>query len=355
MSNSAPNALPYQGPSDCWHLRVGRWSVLLHRRAWLVTLAMTVLLVLASLVALSIGSAQLTIADAWHTLLGQGNRLQEVMVFKIRLPRLLAVIVAGAALGLSGCLIQTLVRNRLATPDMVGVNEGATLAIVLFSLYLTAGSWPWWASPLGASLAVAALYTLCRNPGEQGYLFVVIGIALTELFQALGDFLMSTQSLVHLNSLYLWTMGHFAGQGYSVLAPVALCLLALCPLLAWLVRPLSALPFGTATAQGLGVNVNRLQLLILTLAILVAALGTAIGGPVIFIAMAAPILASKLVRNGPVPVWIAALAGALLLVLSDTLVRVLAQPTEVPTGIMTRFLGGILLLFLLIQDRRRVD
>src|SRR5690606_11967790 len=109
---------------------------------------------------------------------GHGNRLQQVMMFDIRLPRVLAVIVAGAALGLSGCLVQTLVQNRLATPDMIGVNEGATVAIVVFSLHLTFGSWPWWAAPLGALFAAACLFTLCRHPGEQGYLFIVVGIGL---------------------------------------------------------------------------------------------------------------------------------------------------------------------------------
>ncbi len=132
------------------------------------------------------------------------------MVFRIRLPRIAAVIVAGLAMGIAGCMIQTLVRNRLATPDMVGVNEGASFAVIVFSLYLTVGSWPWWASPLGAVLSAAALFAFCRRPGEQGYLFIVVGIALGELFGALGDFAMSTQPLVHLGSIYLWTMGHFA-------------------------------------------------------------------------------------------------------------------------------------------------
>lgn len=351
----AKNAPLPPHPSGTWHLRLGPVSLLLHQRSWLMTLMLALALALASLVALSVGSGQLSMADALQTLLGQGNRLQEVMVFKIRLPRLVAVLVAGAALGLSGCLIQTLVRNRLATPDMIGVNEGATLAIVIFALYITLGSWPWWAAPIGAVFAAVSLYVLCRRPGEQGYLFVVVGIGMSELFNAVGDFAMSTQSLVHLNSLYLWTMGHFAGQGYHIVGPVSLCLLVLTGPIIWLSRPLATLGFGTATAQGLGINVNRLQLLVLAVAILVAALGTAIGGPIVFIAMAAPILASKLVRSGPVPLWVAALGGALLMLLSDTLVRVLAQPTEIPTGIMTRFLGGLLLLALLIQDRRRAD
>ncbi|MEL7559139.1 iron ABC transporter permease [Stutzerimonas chloritidismutans] len=342
-------------PSGVWALRIGGLSLLLHRRNWLMCGLLTLLLAVLATLAISLGSGKMGLQDVIVTLLGNGSKLHEIMVFKIRMPRVAAAIVAGLAMGMAGCLIQTLVRNRLATPDMIGVNEGASLAIVGFSLYLTLGSWPWWASPLGAVLAAMALFTLCRRPGEQGYLFIVIGIALSELLGAIGDFAMSTQPLVHLGSLYLWTMGHFAGVSYQTVNPIATVLLALCPLMALVHRPLALLRFGDATAQNLGIRVPLVQLGVLGLAILVASLGTAIGGPVVFIAMAAPILASWLARDNLAPLWLSALCGAVLLLGSDTLVRVLAQPEEIPTGIMTRLLGGILLLALLIKDRRGAD
>jgi iron complex transport system permease protein len=342
-------------PSGVWALRIGSLSLLLHRRNWLMCGLLTLLLTVLATLAISLGSGKMGLQDVIATLLGNGSKLHEIMAFKIRMPRVAAAIVAGLAMGMAGCLIQTLVRNRLATPDMIGVNEGASLAVVGFSLYLTLGSWPWWASPLGAVLAAVALFTLCRRPGEQGYLFIVIGIALSELLGAIGDFAMSTQPLVHLGSLYLWTMGHFAGVSYQTVNPIAMVLLALCPLMALVNRPLALLRFGDATAQNLGIRVPLVQLGVLGLAILVASLGTAIGGPVVFIAMAAPILASWLARDNLAPLWLSALCGAVLLLGSDTLVRVLAQPAEIPTGIMTRLLGGILLLALLLKDRRGAD
>lgn len=342
-------------PSGTLCLRLGSHTLLLHRRAWLITLGLLVALTLLSLLALTLGSGKITMMGVIQTLLGEGSRLDQVTVFKIRLPRILAVLVAGAAMGLSGCLVQTLVRNRLATPDMIGVNEGASLAIIIFSLYLTLGTWPWWAAPFGALFAAAVLYALCNKPGEQGYLFVVIGIGVSELMNALGQFVMSTQSLVHLTSLYLWNMGNFVGQGYGTLLPVSLLLLLICPWTVCLSRSLGVLRLGPVTARTLGVSVNRVQLGVLAQAIIVAALGTAIGGPVVFIAMAAPILASWLSRDRIVPLWIAALCGALMLLASDTLVRVLASPHEVATGIMTRILGGLLLLFILLKDRQKAD
>jgi iron complex transport system permease protein len=342
-------------PSGVWTLRLGGISLLLHRRSWLMFTLLVLVLLGLTVLATSLGSGHLGVRDVIATLTGNGSRLQEIMVFKIRLQRVAAAIIAGLGMGMAGCLIQTLVRNRLATPDMVGVNEGASLAVIGFALYLTLGDWPWWASPLGALLAAAALFTLCRRPGEQGYLFIIIGIAVSELLGAIGDFAMSTRPLVHLGSIYLWSMGHFAGTGYRTVLPIAALLLALCPLMAWLARPLALLRFGDATAQNLGVRVPLIQLGVLGLAILVAALGTAIGGPVVFIAMAAPILASWLARGNLAPIWLAALCGALLLLGSDTLVRLLAQPEEIPTGTMTRMLGGLLLLGLLLRDRRESD
>ncbi|VXB79490.1 Iron complex transport system permease protein [Pseudomonas sp. 8BK] len=347
--------MPSHQPSGLWHLRLGTLNLLLHRRTWLISLLVLAVLLTLVIVAISLGSGRMGVLDVLATLSGQGSKLDDIMVFKIRMPRVAAVVVAGLAMGMAGCLIQTLVRNRLATPDMVGVNEGASLAVIGFALYLTLGSWPWWASPLGAALAAVALFVLCRRPGEQGYLFIVIGIALSELLGAIGDFFMATRPLVHLGSIYLWTMGHFAGASYQTVAPISLILLALIPLLAWINRPLALLRFGEATAQNLGIKVAALQLAVLGVAILVAALGTAIGGPVIFIAMAAPIIASCLARDHLAPIWLAALCGAVLLVGSDTLVRLLAQPEEIPTGIMTRLLGGVLLLILLLKDRKGSD
>lgn len=344
-----------RAPSGSWHLRLGPLSLLLHRRASWMGLLMLALLLGLALLAIVQGSGRLSAGDALATLFGQGSKLQQVMVFQLRLPRVAAVLVAGLAMGMAGCLVQTLVRNRLATPDMIGVNEGASLAVVGFALYLTLGSWPWWAAPLGALLAAAALFSLCRRPGEQGYVFIVVGIALSELLGAMGDFFMASQPLVHLGAIYLWSMGHFAGASYQTIVPVTLLLLALCPLLLLLNRPLALLRFGEPSAQNLGLRVPLLQLGVLGLAILVAALGTAIGGPVIFIAMAAPVLASWLARDHLAPIWLAALCGAVLLLGADLLARLLAQPAEIPTGIMTRLLGGVLLLVLLLKDRKGND
>jgi iron complex transport system permease protein len=354
-SLTLPSTSPVITPTGKWRLQFGQYNLLVEKRAVIVSVILILMLLVGIVIAVSVGSAKLTPLSALQAFLGDASRMVNIMVFKIRLPRVVAVVVAGAALGLSGCLIQTLVRNRLATPDMIGVNEGATLAITFFTLYITVGAWPWWAAPIGAMLAAVILFLLCKNPGEQGYLFVVIGIGVSELMRAVGEFMMSTESIVHVSSVYMWSMGNFVGQGYTTSLPVVMLLLLLCPFIVYFSRQLNVLRLGVSTAQSLGINVNRVQLSILMLAIMVAALGTAIGGPIVFIAMAAPILASYCVKNRIVPLWSAALLGALLLLFSDTLVRVLADPHEVATGIMTRILGGIMLLVFLLRDKGSAD
>ncbi|MGL6313603.1 FecCD family ABC transporter permease [Vibrio sp. WXL103] len=355
VNNTVQSQSRAPAPTGKWLWRHQHLSILLEKRAVWVAMLLLLSLATLALLAISVGSAKLTPWVALKALFGESSRMVEIMVFKIRMPRVFAVLVAGAALGLSGCLIQTLVRNRLATPDMIGVNEGATLAITFFVLFVTLGAWPWWAAPIGAVVAAITLFLLCRNPGEQGYLFVVIGIGVSELMRAIGEFLMSTVSIVHVSSVYLWSMGNFVGQGYNTTLPVASILLMLVPFVVYFSRQLDLLRFGGGVAQGLGVNINRVQLAVLSLAILVAALGTAIGGPVVFIAMAAPIGASYLLKGRVVPLWTAAILGAMLLLMSDTLVRVLANPHEVATGIMTRILGGVLLFIFLLRDKGKID
>ena len=112
-------------PTGVWTLRLGAMSLLLHSRNWLMFALLSAVLALLVVLAISLGSGNMGVRDVLATLAGNGSKLHEIMVFKIRMPRVAAAIVAGFAMGMAGCLIQTLVRNRLATPDMIGVNEGA--------------------------------------------------------------------------------------------------------------------------------------------------------------------------------------------------------------------------------------
>ena len=288
-----------------------------------------------------------------QTLLGEGNRLSEVTVFKIRLPRIVAVLVAGAAMGLSGCLVQTLIRNRLATPDMIGVNEGPPGHHRLLPL------------PDPRQLALvgrAAGRPVCRRralcpvqqAGEQGYLFVVIGIGVSELMNAIGQFVMSTQSLVHLTSLYLWNMGNFVGQGYSTVLPVGILILLVCPWIIYLSGPWAYCVWAPSPPESGGERQSG--------AARRAGPGHRRGG-----ARHRHRRPRGVHRHGGPGARLLAQPGSHRAAVDCRPVRRPAaagqrypgagagQPHEVATGIMTRILGGLLLLFILLKDRQKAD
>ncbi|CCQ11007.1 ABC-type Fe3+-siderophore transporter, permease component [Pseudoalteromonas luteoviolacea B = ATCC 29581] len=276
--------------------------------------------------------------------------MKQILVLDLRLPRVISAIAAGLGMGIAGSLLQNLIRNRLATPDMVGVNEGAIFAMVLVSLLFTQTAIVWWVAPVGALSAMLMLYAFCRKHEHQGYTFIVMGLGFSTLLRAITEFLMATESLVHISSIYIWSMGSFIGQSMTSTYAVLCVLFGAIPLLSYLVTQLNVLRIGSIQAQSLGVPVKRVQALTLILAVVITALSSAIAGPIAFIAMAAPILASSLLRHRSIPIWVAGLCGAILLLVSDTLVRLLANPAEVATGILTRIVGGIFLFWVIIKD-----
>ncbi|HEY1178333.1 MAG TPA: iron chelate uptake ABC transporter family permease subunit, partial [Phytomonospora sp.] len=157
-------------PPDSLTLRFGARSVLLPRRATVVALSIVVLLLLATAASVAVGNGRTVGWRAIDALLGGDNAFARRTVFDYRLPRVVAGAVAGAALGLAGCLTQTLARNRLATPDLVGVSDGATVGVLVTVLGSTTASiGAWWAGPLGAVVAAAAVVAVAGGLGTAGY------------------------------------------------------------------------------------------------------------------------------------------------------------------------------------------
>ncbi|MFC3034656.1 FecCD family ABC transporter permease [Pseudoalteromonas fenneropenaei] len=350
LLRNKPTTSPRYHPTGQLLFQTSSTSWLIAKRPVFVALSLLLLLLLCTVWSLSVGSTSLSLSEVAQALMGEGSRMKQILVLDLRLPRVTSVIAAGLGMGIAGSLLQNLIRNRLATPDMVGVNEGAIFAMVLVSLLFTQAAIVWWMAPVGALIAMLMLYAFCHKHEHQGYTFIVVGLGFSTFLRSITEFLMSTDSLVHVSSIYVWSMGSFIGQSLTS-TYVVLALLALTsPLLAYLVAQLNLLRVGQVQAMSLGVPVLRVQVLTLSLAVLITALSSAIAGPIAFIAMAAPILASSLLRHRTVPIWVAGLCGAILLMLSDTLVRVLANPEEVATGILTRIIGGIFLFWIIIKD-----
>ncbi|WP_449066507.1 FecCD family ABC transporter permease, partial [Planomonospora algeriensis] len=304
--------------------------------------------------ALVAGQSAMTAGQALDALRGIGAGGQILLVQEIRLPRIVAGLVAGAALGLSGCLTQALARNRLATPDMLGINQGAVIAIMLAGLFSSAQTLfeHWWTGPLGALAAAAAVFAISGGVGTQGYRFIVTGLAVTTLAGALTQSVLAWQGLSSATAVHSWSVGSLAGRGYPVALPVAVGLALLLPAALAVSRRLDVMRFGEDVGTGLGANPRATRLAVLALAVALAGLAIGVGGPIAFVALAAPVIAARL--SGPVrlPLIGAPLTGAALVVAADTIGRVIASGAEIPAGVVTSILGGPFLLWTLLSDRR---
>ncbi|WP_380280998.1 Fe(3+)-hydroxamate ABC transporter permease FhuB [Kitasatospora purpeofusca] len=328
-------------------IRRGTLSVLLPRRSALAAFGLAAALLAAVVVSAHAGQSELGLGRTFQAVFGHGERLDVLLVQKFRLGRIVAGLAAGAALGLAGCLTQTLARNRLATPELLGVNDGATAA-VLISVTASGTFGAWWAGPIGALVAVAVVTFVSGGLGARGYRVLVVGLAMSALASAVIQVAMARRSLSSASSLYVWTSGSLNGRDYAVATPVLIGLAVLVPLALVVARRLAVLRFDDNVASSLGVDPGRVRLACLLLAVALAGLAVGVCGPVGFVALAAPVVAGRLAGPARVPVLGSALVGAVLIVLADTLGRVLISGVEIPVGIVTTVLGGPFLLWVLL-------
>ncbi|NEB50973.1 Fe(3+)-hydroxamate ABC transporter permease FhuB [Streptomyces griseus] len=336
-------------PADTLVLRRGPLSLLVTRRAALAALALAGALLLAVVLSAYAGQSDMGVGRTFRAVLGQGDRFDVLLVQKFRLGRIVAGLTAGAALGLAGCLTQTLARNRLATPELLGVNDGATAAVLLSVTLSATGSFgAWWAGPLGALAAVIVVTTVSGGLGQRGYRVLVVGLAMSALASAITQVVLSRRSLSSASSLYVWTSGSLNGRSYSVAVPVLIGLAVLVPVALVVARHLGVLRFDDATASSLGSAPGRVRALSLLLAVALAGLAVGICGPVGFVALASPVIASRLAGPLRVPLVGSMLTGAVLVVAADTLGRIALDGAELPVGIVTTVLGGPFLLWVLL-------
>ncbi|MFF7728879.1 Fe(3+)-hydroxamate ABC transporter permease FhuB [Streptomyces sp. NPDC008001] len=336
-----------EGDGDSFVGRADALSLLLHRRAAVAATVLAALLVAAVVLSAYAGQSDMGLSRTVSAVFGSGDRFDVLLVQKFRLGRIVAGLAAGAALGLAGCLTQTLARNRLATPELLGVNDGATAAVLL-SATLGGTFGAWWAGPLGALAAVLVVTAVSGGLGQRGYRVLVVGLAMSALASAVTQVVLSRRSLNSASSLYVWTSGSLNGRSYSVAVPVLTGLAVLVPLALVVARHLNVLRFDDSTAASLGVAPGRVRLVCMLLAVGLAGLAVGICGPVGFIALASPVIAGRLAGPLRVPVVGSMLVGATLVVLADTVGRVALDGTEIPVGIVSTVLGGPFLLWVLL-------
>lgn len=314
---------------------------------YVVTLSMMVLLFGLSI---RLGTYTLSFEEIWAAF--QPDDKNYFTLMEYRLPRAMLAILLGGALAISGVLVQSVVRNPLASPDILGINNAAGLVAVSVLMFLPNLAFYWMPifAFLGGVLSFVILWIVC------GFNFrpikmAIIGVALSALWAAISHYLMLTNP-VEINTAMLWLTGSLWGRSWSYLNVVLPWLVVLLPLPFIFCRDLDTLGLGENKASTLGVTVNKVQISVLVLAVALSTTAVAICGPIAFLGLVAPHLARRLVGGRHRTLLPAALIiGALLLQLSDILARVIDPPTELPAGILTAIIGAPYFFYLLMRTK----
>ncbi|ORM73828.1 iron ABC transporter permease [Pantoea wallisii] len=324
------------------------------RRAWLHGCWLVLACALLAWLALTRGALPIGGEQIWQALRGQGAANIQLIVVQWRLPRLLMALLIGAALGVSGAIFQSLLRNPLGSPDILGFNTGAysgvLVALVLFNQSITAMTG---AALLGGIATAALVYAFAWRNGVETFRLIIVGISVRALLMALNSWLIISASLESALSAGLWSAGSLNGITWAKTPPVVAVLLASLLLTGLLARRMRLLEMGDDTSCALGIPVERSRLWLMLLGVLLTAASTALVGPVSFVALLAPQIARRLGGGEKGALWLAALCGALLLTAADYAAQHLFLPYQLPVGVITVSLGGLYLIALLVREARR--
>ncbi|MFJ6212198.1 FecCD family ABC transporter permease [Streptomyces sp. NPDC092296] len=305
---------------------------------------------------LSIGSGDYPMSPATvlRTLLGGGSPGDAFVVNELRLPRVVTALLVGAALALSGALFQSLVRNPLGSPDVLGFTQGAATGALTVIVVTGGGSLAVAGGAVAGGVATGALiHALAWRGGGHGYRLVLVGIGVAAILTGVNGYLLTRAQLMEAARAVLWLTGSLDGRGWPDVLPLLVGMAVLVPVvLLGFGRALRMLESGDETAYALGVPVARTRLVLLGAAVLLAALAAGAAGPVAFVALTAPQLARRLTRS-PGPNLLPSMClGSALLVSADWVAQRVFSGHQLPVGVVTGVLGGGYLIWLLARERR---
>ncbi|MFT4137290.1 FecCD family ABC transporter permease [Microbacterium sp.] len=324
-----------------------------HRRHALTAIVLGAILFVLSCIALMVGNTFYPPDEVVRVILGETVPGASFTVGELRLPRTVLALLAGAAFGIAGVTFQTLLRNPLASPDIIGIAEGASAAAVFGIVALSAGGAVVSTLALvGALVTALAIYLLSNKGGFAGTRLILIGIGVSAMLQSVVSYLLSRAAQWDIQTAMQWLTGSLNSASWDRVAPLALASLVILPFLLAQSRSLGMLQLGDDSAAGLGVRVSRTRLLFIVGAVALLAFATAGTGPIAFVAFMAGPIASRLTGPGANLLVPAALVGAVL-VLGGDLIGQFALGSRYPVGVVTGVLGAPYLIYLLIRTNRQ--
>lgn len=341
------------------------------RKKWIVLLVMVGLLFASAIASLSAGSANLSVLDILRTVFGGGNRQQNAIIWNVRMPRVATATVVGMALALSGCVMQNVLRNPLASASTLGVSQGASFGAAVAIVYFGAGiqvnaggtasaltvtnpAMVTLCAFLGGIATTAVILGLARFRGTSPATIVLAGVAISSMFTGGTALVQYFCDDVMVATVVYWTFGSLGRAGWMEIAIIAALTFGAFVFFYYNRWNYNAMEGGTHTAKSLGVPVDRLIVLSMALCALISSVAVAFVGCISFIGLIASHIMRRFVGNDyRFLIPCSALCGGVLLLLSDIVSRMLLSPTVLPIGALTSFLGAPLFLYLIIKGGKR--
>lgn len=336
-------------------LRFGSYSLRWRPRVAFLCAAISGVCLALAMVLLGTGTLSFTPGEVLGALVGGGtDPIAERVILGLRLPRVLTAVFVGSSLGMAGAIFQSISRNPLGSPDIIGFTTGAATGAIVQIILFDAGPLAVSAAAVTSGMATAAAVFLLALKGHAtgGYRLVLVGIGVGATLTGVNTVLLVAGDLDRAVSAQVWLAGSLTARSWSHAVPAATALVLILPIALRYGRRLSLIEMGDDTAIQLGVSVERTRLVMVMTAVALTATATAAAGPVAFVALAAPQLARRLSRSPDVPLAAGATMGAALLLLADLIGQRFPLNIYMPIGLTTGLVGGLYLLWLLAGRRR---
>ncbi|MDR7320571.1 MULTISPECIES: FecCD family ABC transporter permease [Catenuloplanes] len=334
-------------------LRIGAVSVPVRRRSLIVGALLAAVIAVLAVVSLGLGTYTLSPRQVVLALTGHGGALDRTVVIQWRLPRTLAAVLLGAVLGVAGALFQTVTRNPLASPDVLGLGNGAFTGMLLV---VATGTGDWTLLTLGAVLggttAAALIWLLAHRQGITGFRLIIVGIGVSALLSSVNTWLLLQVELETAMFASAWGAGSLNGVTATAVRGAAVCAIPLLAVLAVLGPRLRQLDLGDDVATATGARPAGVRRGALVVAVALVSIATAVVGPVAFIALAAPQIARRAARTPYLSTGLSAFVGGTLLLASDLVAQHLL-PVTLPVGVVTVSVGGAYLVAMIVREIRR--
>lgn len=332
------------------------------KKKFIYTVGILISLILITIVvSLNLGSFSISPLDIIKTFVGMGSKSQELIIFNLRLPRIVIAILVGTALSTAGVILQGVTKNDLADSGILGINSGASLFVVMYIYFmngniydgisnLTIFTMPIVAL-LGAIFAAFLIYTLAWKKGISSSRLILIGIGINVAFTSALTIFQLRFTTQEFNRVVAWTSGSIWGTSWKYVLAVVPFIVIFMALTIYKARYLDALNLGDEISIGLGIEVEKERRKLIIYSVILSGVATSVAGSISFLGLVAPHIARKLIgpkHNKLIPV--SALIGTVIILVSDTIARNLLAPMEIPVGIVIAIIGVPYFIYLMIKE-----